>query len=243
MGLIVRIKEIFGAKANALADEMEDPKASLDYSLRRLEENRRQVARSLVEVRAARQRLEDQQSELEATVGRYGEQAGAAVVAEREDLARLALQRKQEAELRQVELADNIANISRQEEELKQSQANLERKIAQFRSKKEELKAVHDSAQAQLRVHEALSGVSNDLADVGHTIRRAEERIAEMQSRADAIEGLIAEGALQDALTPDEDDIDRQLAEIGRDQQVEAELARLKAEAGSGEETQAGGAS
>ena len=230
MSLVVRLKEIFGAKANALADEMEDPKASLEYSLRRLEENQRQVARSLVEVRAARQRLENQRDELETTLGRYRQQAEAAVASGRDDLARLALQRAQDAEARQAGLANNIANVARQEEELTQSNANLERKIAQFRSKKEELKAIHDSAEAQLRVHEALSGVSGDLADVGHTIRRAEERIAEMQSRADAIEGLIAEGALQDALTPEQDDIDRQLAEIGRNKAVEDELARLKAE-------------
>ena len=52
-----------------------------------------------------------------------------------------------------------------------------------------------------------------------------------MQSRADAIESLVAEGVLSDALAPEADDIDRELARIGRGQAVEQELARLKAEA------------
>ena len=70
---------------------MEDPKASLEYSLHRLEENLRQAARSLVNVRAARQRLGNQRDELGSTIGRYRQQAEAAVAAGRDDLARLAL--------------------------------------------------------------------------------------------------------------------------------------------------------
>jgi phage shock protein A len=63
---------------------------------------------------------------------------------------------------------------------------------------------------------------------VGATIQRTEARIQEMQSRADAIDALVDEGILQDVLEPDVDDIDRQLAEIGRNQAIEEELARLK---------------
>lgn len=230
MSLIEKIKVLFQAKAHATVDAMEDPKASLDYSLVKLEETRRELGRGLIEVSAAKRRLEAQQEKLAAASVKYGEQAKAAIESDREDLARLALQRKQESEARQEELAVSIASLERQEASLKESQIKLERKIAQFRSRKEELKAVHDSAQAQLKVQESLSGVSADLADVGNTIQRAEVRIAEMQSRADAIDELVAQGVLQDVLEPDVDDIDRELARIGHDQAVEEELARLKAE-------------
>ncbi len=40
---------------------------------------------------------------------------------------------------------------------------------------------------------------------------------------------LVAEGVLQDVLEPETDDIERELARIGRNQAVEEELARLKA--------------
>ncbi len=230
MSLIEKIKVLFQAKAHATVDAMEDPKASLDYSLVKLEETRRELGRGLIEVSAAKRRLEAQQEKLAAASVKYGEQAKAALESDREDLARLALQRKQESEARQEELAASIASLERQEVSLKENQIKLERKIAQFRSRKEELKAVHDSAQAQLKVQESLSGVSADLADVGNTIQRAEARIAEMQSRADAIDELVAQGVLQDVLEPDVDDIDRELARIGHNQAVEEELARLKAE-------------
>ena len=64
---------------------------------------------------------------------------------------------------------------------------------------------------------------------MGNTIQRTEQRILEMQSRADAIDALVAEGVLQDVLEPETDDIERELARIGRNQAVEDELARLKA--------------
>jgi phage shock protein A len=231
MGLLSRFKAIFQAKANEVADQVEDPKAGLDYSLVRLEDSRRQIGRSLVEVSAARTRLEHQRDELAAAAQKYADQAKAAVGAGRDDLARTALERKQEAQARQAELETNVANLERQAESLKQGQVNLERKIALFRSKKEELKAIYDSSQAQLRVQEAVSGVSEDLADVGNTLQRTEARIREMQSRADAIEGLVAEGVLSDALAPEADDIDRELDRIGRAKAAEKELAALKTEA------------
>ena len=227
--LIARFKAIFAARANAAADSIEDPKASLDYSLRKLEDARRELSRSLIEVSAARRRLQAQRDQMAAAAATYQGQAEAAIDAGRDDLARLALKRKQESEARAAELDANIASLERQEAALKENQIKLDRKIKTFRSRKEELKAVHDSAKAQLRVQESLSGISQDLADVGNTIQRTEARIQEMQSRADAIDALVDEGVLQDVLEPETDDIERELARIGRNQAVEDELARLKA--------------
>jgi len=228
--ILARFKAIFQARANAVADQLEDPSASLDFSLTKLEENRRQLSRSLIEVSAAKRRLENQRDQMAAAVKKHEQQARAAVEAGRDDLARTALERKHEAEARRAELEANIASLERQAENLKQTQINLDRKITLFRSKKEELKSVYDSSQAQLRVREALAGISEDLADVGNTIQRAEARIQELQSRAEAIDALVAEGVLTDVLEPDVDDIERELARIGRRHAVDEELARLKAE-------------
>lgn len=229
MSLISRFRAIFAAKANAVADEMEDPKANLDYSMTKLEATRRELSRGLIEVSAARRRLEAQRTQLATASERYQQQAQAAVDADRDDLARIALQRKQDVEARVAELVTGIAGLERQEANLKETQVKLERRITLFRSKKQELKAIHDSAKAQLRVQESLSGVSEDLADVGNTIQRAEARILEMQSRADAIDDLVAQGVLQDVLEPEADDIERELKRIGRNQAIEEELSRLKA--------------
>jgi phage shock protein A len=150
---------------------------------------------------------------------------------EREDLGRAALERKQDIQGRLEELEHNVASLEHQEDVLKESQMTLDNKIALFRSKKEELKSIYDSSKAQLRIRESLSGISEDLADVGNTIQRAEARIKEMQSRADAIDRLISEGVLTDVLDPESDEVDRELNRIRRDQAIEEELTKLKAQA------------
>jgi phage shock protein A len=230
MGVLSRFKALFQAQANKALDNLEDPKANLDYSLTRLQDNLRQVGKSLVEVAAAKHTLEAQRDRLAAAATRYEEQARSALARDRDDPAKLALERKQAALARQAELEANIATLERQVESLKTTQANLRTKIELFRSKKEELKAIYDSSQAQLKVRESLSGISEDLTDVGNTIRRAEERIRRMQARAEAIDELIATGDLEDVLEPATDDIDRELSRMARAEAVDSELARLKKE-------------
>lgn len=230
MGIFTRFRSIFQARANSLANQMEDPKASLDYSLVRLEESYGQTSRALVDVTAARKRLEYQQIQMGAAAEKYEQQARDALSVGREDLAQLALARKQEALARQGELDGNLDSLDRQLNSLKTTQINLEQKISLFKTKKEELKAIYDASKAQIQVRETVLGLSSDLASVGSTIQRAEERIREMQSRADAIDLLVEEGVLGDALQPEQDNVDRELKRIARVQAVENDLARLKGE-------------
>lgn len=230
MGILSRLIALFRSWLGRAAPEQpEDPLLSLDRSLVRLEQSQRDIRRSLVEVNAARLRLEQQHARLVAGINRYDEQAQAALVAGEDDLAWEVLQRKQEAVARRSEAENDLSSLERQMASLKQNQANLERKIALFRSKKDTLKALHTSSQAQLSVQEALAGVSEELTDVNSTVERVERRIHEMQARAEAIEDLVSEGVLPDVLQPETDEIDRRLARIGRRQAVEDELARLKA--------------
>jgi phage shock protein A len=228
MGIFSRFQAIFAARANALADSFEDPKSSLDYSMTRLEESCNQIDRSLIEVSMARHRLQEQRDMLAEAIEKRQQQAEKAIQGEREDLARIALERKQDAELRKQALDADVESLDKQVETLKENRASLERKISLFRSKKEELKAVYDSSQAQLRVRESLTGISTDLADAGNAIQRAEERIRALQYRTQAIEGLINEGILTDVLEPESDDVERELSRIDRQQAIEDELARLK---------------
>ena len=230
MGIFSRFRSIFQARANDLANQLEDPKASLDYSLVKLEESHAQISQALVDVTSARKRLEYQQDQLGTASDKYEQQARDALAAGRDDLAQMALQRRQEALARQDDLDGNLEVLDRQLNNLKLSQANLERKISLFKTKKEELKAVYDASRAQIQVREALTGLSSDLANVGSLIQRAEERIREMQSRAEAIDSLVEEGVLTDALQPERDDVDRELKRIARSQAVENDLAHLKGE-------------
>jgi len=230
MSLIARLQAIFGAKVNKTLDGIEDPRASLDYSLTRLQASLRQISDSLVEVATSKRTLEAQRAQAQTAVDKAEEQARQAIRVGREDLAKRALERKTAAQERLNSLTANIASLETQVESLKASQANLRQRIELFQAKKEELKALCDSSRAQLQIKEAATGISNDLADAGHAIERAEARIRGMQARVEAIDQLISVGALDDALAPEGDDIDRELAHLTREAAVENDLQRLKAE-------------
>jgi len=230
MSFLARLKAIFGAKANQTLDSIEDPRASLDYSLTRLQASLRQISDSLVEVSTARNTLQAQRSQAQRAIDQAEEQARQAVRLGREDLATRALERKAFAQERLNSLTNNIAAIDIQVESLKTSQTSLRQRIELFQAKKEELKALYDSSHAQLQVREAATGISKDMADAGHAIDRAEARIQAMQARVEAIDHLIATGALDDALVPEGDDIDLELARLTRTTSVESDLQRIKAE-------------
>src|SRR5439155_370602 len=102
-----------------------------------------------------------------------------------------------------------------------------------LRSEKEVIKAQYSAAEAQVRIGEAATGIGDQMADTGAAIQRARDKTEEMQSRADAIDELTASGALED-FTSDQTPLDRELAQMASESQVEEDLAKLKKEVGSG---------
>jgi phage shock protein A len=74
------------------------------------------------------------------------------------------------------------------------------------------------------------------MADVGLAMQRAVDKTENMRARASAVEELESAGTFDDItqLGSGEDDIDRQLRELGASGQVDDELAKMKAEIGSG---------
>jgi phage shock protein A len=87
-----------------------------------------------------------------------------------------------------------------------------------------------------VRISEAATGVGEEMADVGLAMQRALDKTENMKARASAVGELEAAGTFEDltALGSGEDDIDRQLKELSSSTEVDAELAKMKAELGSG---------
>ena len=99
-----------------------------------------------------------------------------------------------------------------------------------FRTQKETIKATYSSAQAQVKVAEAVSGLSDEFGDVGLAIQRAQDKTQALQARAGAVEELLASGALRDPLSGD--DISRELESISVRADIDQELSQLKQELG-----------
>ncbi len=230
MSFMKRISLIFKSKANKALDRAEDPRETLDYSYQRQLELLSKVRRGVADVATSRKRVELQVNQLEAQAAKLQGQAEKAIAAGREDLAREALTRKSGLTGQITSLKEQQANLQAEEDKLVLAQQRLQAKVESFRTRKETIKATYTAAEAQTRIGEAMSGISEEMGDVGLAIQRAEDKTASMQARAGAIDELIASGALDDASAINAgDDIARQLDELASTSDVEAELTRLKA--------------
>src|SRR6476660_3196843 len=230
MSLMKRISLIFRSKANKALDRAEDPRETLDYSYQRQLDLLSQVRRGLADVATGRKRVELQVNQREQQSAKLTDQAQKAISVGREDLAREALTRKSALTTQISDLKAQHAQLMGEEEKLTLAQQRLQAKVESFRTRKETIKATYTAAEAQTRINEAMSGIGEEMGDVGLAIQRAEDKTAQMQARAGAIDELIASGALEDvSATSPGDDIARELDSMSSEADVEAELARLKA--------------
>jgi phage shock protein A len=234
MGVMKRVSLVFKAKANKALDKMEDPRETLDYSYQRQLELLTKVRRGVADVATSRKRVELQMNQIQQQANKLQDQARKALSMGREDLAREALGRKSSAQSQLDELQTQYAQLQGEEEKLTLASQRLQSKVDAFRTRKETIKATYTAAEAQTRINEAFSGISEEMGDVGMAIQRAEDKTAQMQARAGAIDELMASGALDDAVGGKRDDIQSELDMMSASSDVERELAMLKGELTAG---------
>src|ERR1700751_3958679 len=230
MGVMKRVSLVFKAKANKALDKMEDPRETLDYSYQRQLELLTKVRRGVADVGTSRKGVELQMNQLQQQSNKLEDQARKALGMGREDLARGALERKASAQGQLNDLQVQYAQLQAEEEKLTVASQRLQAKVDTFRTRKETIKATYTEAEAQTRINEAFSGISEEMGDVGMAIQRAEEKTAQMHARAGAIDELMASGALDDAVGGQRDDIQSELDMMSASSDVENELSRLKGE-------------
>lgn len=235
-GLGGRMSTVVKAKISKLLDRAEDPAETLDYGYQKQVELLQNVKKGIADVTTSKKRLQMQSQKIEQSVVKLDTQARQALAQGREDLARAALERKTVAQTELQSLDTQIEQLASQQEQLTQNEKKLRAKIEAFRTKKEVIKAQYSAAEAQVKISEAANGVGEEMADLGLAIQRAEDKTEEMRARAGAVEELEAAGTFDDLsqLGDGQDDIDRELAQLGASGQVEDELAAMKAELGSG---------
>ena len=158
MGLMSRMSTVVKSKMNRLLDKAEDPSETLDYAYEKQREMLTNVKRGIVEMVTTKRRLQIQAEKARANIVTLDNQARNAMAAGREDLARLALQRKQTALMELDGLDEQIAQLELEQQKLTNAEQRLTAKVESFRSRKEIIKAQYSAAQAQVRIGSALSG-------------------------------------------------------------------------------------
>ncbi len=241
-GLTGRMSTVVKAKVSKLLDRAEDPAETLDYSYQKQLELLQNVKRGIADVVTSKKRIQMQEASLQQQIVKLDTQARQAVAAGQEDLAKVALERKQGIQAELQSLDQQVAELEDQQTKLTESERKLRTKIEAFRTKKEVIKAQYSAAEAQVRISEAATGVGEQMADVGLAMQRAIDKTENMRARAGAVQELEAAGTFEDltALGSGKDDIDRQLEALSSSSAVDDELAKMKAELGGGKPAQLG---
>lgn len=216
----------FKRSMNTLLSPAEDPRQTHASTFEKQRGLLRKVQGALDEVAKAKSRLEDKAIETRAKLPQLEELALQALRDNREDLARLRLQRRQLAAIELQGLEKQILEIEREEHRLSLTEQRLSGQLAAFYTRQELIAARYSAAEAQVHIGEALSGVSGELAELSQAMAQAERKSAQMQARAAAIDRLVDEGLLEipsavdlaagdDLLTMEEvDNVEDQLAAL-----------------------------
>ena len=227
-----RLSTLIKAKISKLLDRAENPGETLDYAYEKQVEQIQVIRKGILDVVTAKKRLQAHAATLEQQAQKLDIQARTAIRVGRDDLARMALERKRLIIVESGSLSQQIAELEHQQEQMIVSESQLRAKIEAFRSRKEVIKAQYSAAEAQVRISEAAHGIGGDMADVGLAMQRAIDKTETMCARANAVRELESAGTFDDlaSIGPPQDDIDRALAQLGAGSTVDADLARLKAE-------------
>lgn len=239
MGIFQRFSLVFRSKANRVLDRAEDPRETLDLSYQKQLELLTKVRRGLAEVATSRKRLELQVTRAEQQSATLHKQAQGALQMGNEALAREALKRRAANEAQLEGLRQQYAQLQAEEEKLTTAAQQLQARVDAFRTRKETIKATYTAAEAQTRITEAVSGISSELGDVGLAVQRAEDRTAELQARAGALDELLAVGALHDVTGGGADDIQLQLNQLSAEADIENELAAMRQQLSAGPQARA----
>ncbi|GCF08852.1 PspA/IM30 family protein [Dictyobacter arantiisoli] len=231
MGLFSRIATWFNIRANSALDKAENLGQVMDYSYGKQLEQLQNLKRSIADVVTQEKRLELQQSQLQEKARTLDYQAQQALHANREDLARLALQRKETLVMQLNSYEQQIAQLKNQEEKLITMERNVSARVETFRTQKEMVKAQYGAAQAQVKINESLTGISQEMSEMNMAMQRAQDKVLNMQARANAMDALIEQGGLADQGllgSGSGDTLDHELQQITAEQNVEAQLQAMK---------------
>ncbi len=218
MGLFTRIKDVMQANINELIAKAEDPEKMLNLYIERATEELRNFSVQVNRATADKILLADKIEEAKKEIQERSQQAALAVQQNRDDLARTALSRKQQAE---QNLADFEAQQRDQEQVVKDLQENyqvLSEKLQKAKMERDNLVMRQRRAQTMKQASDAITGLGQD--DPLSDIDRMRDKVEHMEAEAKA-SSTTASASFEAQMEA--------LQRSSGSQEVEDELAKLKA--------------
>lgn len=217
MNIIGRFFRVVRANLNQLVTGMEDPEKILTQTVSDMQGDLTKVRQAYAEVSAGLKRIERQREQTVVTSTEWKKRAQLALQKGEEDLAREALTKKKAAD-------DQMASLERQTEatrgnveKLYASMQQLESKINEARSKKDQFVARARTAKTSAKVNEMLGsvGTSGSL----EAFDRMAAKVEELEVKADVSRDLAIGGAADTSLENkfkalESDSVDDELAKM-----------------------------
>lgn len=215
MGIFTRFADIVSSNINAMLDRAEDPEKMIKMMIREMEDTLVELKSSCAGVIAERKKLERRLDEVTERTELWANRADLAVAKGRDDLAREALQEKRRfgelAGTLQAEIADHAHLIDQYHGDIRE----LEQKLTTAKEKKRMLVQRHKRASGKKRAQGDIRRM-----DSVETMRRFEDlerRIDSMEAEADMVN------------FGHQPTLDEEFDNLATDDEIERELAELKA--------------
>jgi phage shock protein A len=229
MGIVDRFKVLLAKGANVALAPAPDPRVTHLTAHQKQRALLNQVIKASEQVTAAKERLKATADAVRAKLPGMEESARNELRSGHEAAARLALQRRQVVASELETLERQLAEVEKEESALAMIEQRLSGQIEAFAARQEVIKARYSAAEAQVRINEAMTGVSQDFAALTAALHRAEQTTEDMQARATAIDRLVQEGDLETVgFAAGSDAIDARYQTLGADDDVERRLNALK---------------
>jgi phage shock protein A len=229
MGIFDRVTRLIKASATVALAPAPDPRVTHLTSHQKQRALLNQVVVACQEVAAAKERLRATAEAVRHRLPAMEDQARQEVRAGHDAMARLTLQRRQVVMKELQTLESQLAEVEKEEAALVMIEQRLSGQIEAFTARQEVIKARFSAAEAQVRINEAMTGVSQDFAELTSALQHAERTTEDMQARATAIDRLVQDGDLETiTFGPGADAIDSRFQSLGADEDVEKQLDALR---------------
>ena len=229
MGVFDRVTRLIKASATAALAPAPDPRVTHLTSHQKQRALLNQVVVACQEVAAAKERLRATAEAVRSRLPAMEGQARQELRTGHDAMARLTLQRRQVVTNELQTLESQLAEVEKEEASLVMIEQRLSGQIEAFTARQEVIRARFSAAEAQVRINEAMTGVSADFAELTSALQHAERTTEDMQARATAIDRLVQEGDLEAiSFGAGADAIDSRFQSLGADEDVEKQLAALR---------------
>ena len=185
-----RVRTYVESELNAALDKAEDPVKMLDQFMRDMGLDIRDAETAVAKQLANEKILKKKYDDASSMVAKRQKQAEEAVEAGNEDLARRALEDKQNHVVQMNSMKEAYERAAKDSTVLREKLGEMKREYEEMQIKKDSLKARAESAKTRTKMNRTMSSI--DSGDSRQGFNRMEEKVMHLEAEAETSEDLRA---------------------------------------------------